>query len=503
MRSKSFSKPQRQSKIGVVFIFLTTLYKIIRGFWAVGAYVLFTSPSEKSLFYLVLGLAVLGGMVLIYSYVYYQKFIFHIDYEKDVFVLKKGVFSSEDTEISFDKIQQVDIQQSLLQRFIGVHSLIVDTAGGKEKEVKINAISKAKAEQLSTILMQVKEASETEIETEEAAVSTKKEAAEWSYKMTIATLIKIGISSNYFRGLAIIGVFFATIFQELNRWFKEYSNDFDAYVNNLPDPTENVSMLLLVAILLLLGSILITIIEVFIKYFNLKLKRTSSSLQLEMGLKNNKKITIQPRRVQLLQITTNPIQKKLNLHELKISVASSENNLQKSKIKIPGLGEKIVSKVNAFLYQTEETSFQETFKPHIVLFYRKLLFSLIPILLSLVLLFLTHYITIDLWVLLAVIYSAIMGTYQWFAFKSLRIIFSENFTYRKHGVWSKVEDRIETYKMQAVTVAEPYFYQKRNLVNLVFHTAGGDISFKAVDKQVLPYINFALYKIESSKKDWM
>jgi putative membrane protein len=74
---------------------------------------------------------------------------------------------------------------------------------------------------------------------------------------------------------------------------------------------------------------------------------------------------------------------------------------------------------------------------------------------------------------------------------------------KKQGVWTSREEVFEAFKMQAVTVKQPFWYKRRNLYNLVFHTAGGDVTFKAVNREVLPYINYLLYKVESSGRKWM
>lgn len=500
MHSQEFSVPHRQSEVGIVLIFLTTLYKLLRGFWAVGAYLIFSKPNGTILVYIVVGLVVLGVLVLGYSYVYYRKFIFHIDYEKEAFILQKGVFSSQNTEIPFDKIQQVNTEQSLLQRLINVHSLVIDTAGGEKKEAEIKAISKAKAHRLSEILMEMKEPETVEVSGNETEDSTFSQV-EWHYKMDFLTLLKIGISSNFLRGFTLLLVFFSTIYQEVSRWAGQYS--VDEYMNELPDPAASISTLLVIFLVVLMGSMLITVIEVFIKYFNLKLYRTKRSLHLEMGLKTNKKVSLQPRRVQWLQIKTNPIQKKLDLHELKISLASSEDSFGKSKLKIPGIGKAILEKVTTFLFTAEKSNFQKNFQPHIILFFRRFLFSLLPVLIGAIALFLTPFVDFKLFVLLAVLYSVLMGTYQFLSFKALELFITEDFLGKKHGVWNKRVGKIQAYKLQAITVSTPYFYKKRNLVNLTFHTAGGDISFPAVDKKILPFINYLLFKIEVSREDWM
>lgn len=504
MNDKPFAKPQRQSEIGVVLIFLSTLYKLLRGFWAIGAYFLIAGPSGKTLFYIILGLAVVGILVLIYSYRYYRKFLFHIDYEKKAFVLHKGVFQSDETEIHFDKIQQVYTKQSLIQRLIGIYGLTIDTAGSKEEEIEIKAISKSRANRLSEILMEGAQA--TPIEPVEDKSSPSRQVSQspiWSYRHDFWTLFKIGISTNYLRGLFVMLAFFSTIYQEFGRWQQDYSGVVDGYIEEIPNRFQPFSFIVLAVLALLILSILITVIEVFIKYFNLNLKCTEKHLEVEMGLKTSTKISLQPRRVQLLKTSTNPVQKRLDLHQINISLASSEDSFGKSKLKIPGLSKEILSKVNAFLYREKEDSFSDIFHPHKILFYRRLIFSMIPLLVFFVVWRIFDFLPLGIFLILSGAYVLVATLFQWFAYKSMKLTFAENFIYRKRGIWNRREARLETYKMQSITVRRPFYYRKKQLVDLVFHTAGGDLPFYAVGEKVLKYVDYGLYKIESSQKQWM
>ncbi|MFO7721459.1 MAG: PH domain-containing protein, partial [Gillisia sp.] len=229
MKADSFSEPQRQSGIGVLLIFLTTVYKFIRGFWVLGVYFLLKSPGGRILFFVGLGISILAILALIYSYWYYRKFLFHIDYSKEEFKLQKGVFSTEDIAIPFDKIQQVYLKRSILQRIINVYSLVIETAGSSDKEISIKAISKEKADVLSALLIKAKKnasIAETEKETEELQSLEKKEVL-WTHKLHLPDLLKIGLSTNYLRGLALIFVFFSTIFNELKPFVEDYSEGLD------------------------------------------------------------------------------------------------------------------------------------------------------------------------------------------------------------------------------------------------------------------------------------
>lgn len=502
MNSNLFEVPQRQSEIGIILIFLTRIFNILKGFWAIIVYLLFTGPDMATLIYIALGLGVMSFLVLIYSFVYYRKFLFHIDYKNQEFVLQEGVFNTEDIAIPFDRIQQVYIKRSILQRILNVNSFVVETAGSKKEEISIKAISNEKANQLLAILIKVKDKYSEKITDPEIAGEPSEDRL-WTHELGFLTLLKIGISTNYLRGLALIAAFFSTIYNEVRTVSEEHSELIQNYLDKLPGPMESISIFILIAVIVLFLSVLITVSEVFIKYFNLKLTQTKDSLELEMGLKTNTKVSLRPRRVQLLQVITNPVQKWLNLYEVRISLANSENELQKSKIKIPGLDQATVAKVNSFLYTGESSTFGETFTPDKLLLVRRLIFALIPALASYLIVFFVDALSFTTWLLLAGLYAVIAVIWQVLMFRSLRLIISEDFVYKKYGVWNKTEERLEIYKIQSISVFQPLWYEKKNLVNIIFHTAGGDISFRTVSKDVLTYINYMFYKIESNSRSWM
>lgn len=506
MASKSFSNPQRQSVLGVALIFSTTLYRFLRGFWILGVYFLLSDPSASTILYVILGILALGIVVLGYSWLYFRKFLFHIDYHKDEFVLQKGVFSTEDLAIPFDKIQQVYLKRSILQRIINVYSVVIETAGSKEDEVNIKALSGTDANLLTDILIKAKREAAPLAEGDQASASSyqvQEKRELWIHKLDVLTLLKIGISTNYARGFALVLAFFATIYNELNSVFRDYKDEFNEYYEQVPNLSGSVSIIVFLFVLLLVVSILITVLEVFIKYYGLKLVQTHESLELEMGLKTNTKVSLQPRRVQLTQIVTNPVQKRFNLYEARIALASSENSLQKKKIKIPGLGEDTVEKVESFLYGNFETNFEKKFRPHKLMLIRRLFIVLIPVLVSYLVLLRIPYIELYIWTISAACFMILGVIYQVLSYRSLQLVFTEEFLQKKQGVWNKKEELFEVFKMQSITVKQPLWYRRRNLVNVVFHTAGGDVSFRAVDKQILAYINYVLYKAESTGRKWM
>jgi len=507
MNPEAYGNPQRQSIAGILLIFISSLYKLFRTFWALGAYLLVSGPSKTTLIYTALGLVLLVILTLAYSYLYYRKFIFYIDYKREELVLEKGIFSTESTAIPFDKIQQVYFKRSILQRIIKVYSLVIETAGSNQKEVEIKAVSEEDANKLSKILLKAK-AEKTEVDSleNESTHSEENDEVFWTHKVGILTLLKIGISTNYLRGLSLVFAFVMTLYNRINTYFKDRMEDVEVYFDQFSGILQSIGYLAVLFVLLLLLSISITIIEVFIKYYGLKIQQNKDKMEVEMGLKTNTKVSLQPRRLQLMRIKTNPVQQRFNLYEAQISLSSSENELQKNKIKIPGLGKEIVEKIKYFLYpESSKTSFSSIFRPDKLLLFRKISLAMFPVLIFLPLWYFTAFINLQLWAVLAISGLYIIGalTLQILAFRARKLIITEEFLQKKTGFWNKTEETLELFKIQSISVKQPIWYRRKNLVNVVFHTAGGDLRFYAVNTGIIQYVNYVLYKAEVSSKNWM
>ena len=150
---KQFNQPQRQSSIGVLVMFVDTLQLWARGLWPV-ILIYFVKFKQLNSIYLTLGLIAFLLVIGIVAYLKYLNFTFHLDSENDEFIINEGVLNKKRTIIQLERIQQVDINQSFLQRLIGVYELNVDTAGSAKKEGRIKAISHPLAVALKTKLLE-------------------------------------------------------------------------------------------------------------------------------------------------------------------------------------------------------------------------------------------------------------------------------------------------------------------------------------------------------------
>lgn len=134
--TSNFSQPQRQSLVGIVVLFANTVQKTVRAFWPLVIVWLVRIETMNKL-------VLFGGTVFVllllalFSYLQYHYFTFHIDEETEEFVIQKGVFNKTRITIQLHKIQQVNINQSLIQKLVNVHKLEIDTAGSDKKKLQL------------------------------------------------------------------------------------------------------------------------------------------------------------------------------------------------------------------------------------------------------------------------------------------------------------------------------------------------------------------------------
>lgn len=503
MPDHDFTQPQRQSTVGLVLIFATSLYHIARNLWVVVFYFVIGEFSPRTIFLAGAALFLVLLLSLAYSIIYYLNFKFHIDEKNEEFVLQKGVFSTDVINLPFRKIQQVNFKRDILQRVIGVYSVVVETAGSQEKEVEIKALNYEKANALAEKLMARAEEERQEEGTEELFEGEVEErnktkaSPQWEHKVSLLTLFKLGLTSNYLRGVGIIIAFYFTLREQFM-----FNEEVSAQLQE-PEVFWTQSKFTLIIFLLLVGMI-ITVGEVVMKYFGLHLQKFKDTLQVEMGLRNNTKVNLRASRIQLLQVLTNPIQKRMDLYQIKIALASSENDLEKNQIKVVGLPPDIVRQVKEYFY-TGSTKEDLFILPSKFLLWRKISRAMIPLILfSAFLFFYTPLITISWFFTIALLYIFLVSIYNYLYFKRLKLGVSSEFLIKHSGVWLKKEEYLEAFRLQAISMSQPLWYRRRGIVNLTFHSAGGDISFPMVKKErVKPLFNYLLYKIESSERAWM
>ncbi len=249
---------------------------------------------------------------------------------------------------------------------------------------------------------------------------------------------------------------------------------------------------------------LINIGRTIIKYFDYSITKQKGSLLLSYGLINTESTILKPEKVQIVNISRNYFQKKLNVLEIKIKQAVSDEKKQKKAIiEIPGCNTSERDEILKLIFkQLPEKGVM--MPPN----FRKLVFSIfLTIVLPLTgFYFLGKKVDAALfeYTHFAIFYTVFSLVIHFFGFRNYRLFISENHIIKQSGAWDVDNEIIEIKKIQAITTSQLFWHKNLNIGSLTLHTAGGSISFYLgkYDK-IKEYVNLWLYEIETSDSNWM
>lgn len=503
---EKFSQPQRQSIVGILVMFVYSLKGFVKALWPVLVIWLFKFDEVNKLYFFG-GIIVFFVITGIISYLRYLNFTFYINQENDEFIITEGIFNKTKTAIQLNKIQQVNINQSLIQRLVGVYELTVDTAGSNKKEGNIKAIAHNLALDLKArLLLNENQTSikSHEIETSTEILNKKTTEAEVPFiKISFLSLLKIGITSNYVRSFFILLAFFFTIFDHIKQ-LTGRDVLHDEKIEDYVDTSQVAKVTLMVFIIFFLAVIMVNLVKTVFKYFNYTIARQKGSLLLSFGLLNTKSTILKPEKVQITSITQNFFQKKMNVLGIKITQATGgEKENDKSSIEIPGCNDFEKEAILKLLFQKIPEK-GVRLKPN----FRKLGFSLF---LSIGLPLIGYYFFRDLLLEqlpiidnFALFFVILIGVIQFFLFKNNRLYINDDFIIHQSGAWDITNQIIVPSKIQAISTSQLFWHKNIDIGSITLHTAGGNISFQLGNFTALKkYTNLWLYRMETSDSNWM
>ena len=500
-----FSQPQRQSIIGIFVMFVYSLQGYAKALGPI-LVIWIIKSNELNKSYLLAGTLAVFAVIGVISYFKYLNFTFYIDPENDEFVISEGIFNKTKTAIQLYKIQQVNINQSFIQRLVGVYELAVDTAGTNKKEGDIKAISHELALDLKARLLENKKKRIVDdLDIDQIQISSEKQVdADVPFiKIGFLSLLKIGITSNYVKSFFVLLAFFLTLSDHIKQIT---GRDVlrDENIEDYVDKSQLFYAFLILFVIFFLAVIVLNLVKTVFKYFDYKITRQKGSLLISFGLLNTKSTIVKPEKVQITTVKQNYFQKKMNVLELKIKQANGgKKEEHKSAIEIPGCDKLEKDAILKLLFQKIPEK-GVMLKPN----FRKLGFS---VFLTIGLPLLGFYFVRDFVLTqmpaidyLVVIFVVFIGLIQFFKFKNNRLFINNDFIILQSGAWDIRNEIIEPGKIQAITVSQLFWHKNINIGSLTLHTAGGNIAFQLGNfTAIKQYVNLWLYEIETSDSNWM
>lgn len=497
---QDFSQPQRQSAAGIAIMFAYNFQHSIRVMVIPIALSLIRSKS-LNYWYLLIALLAFVVALAIYSYLSYLKFTFFLDEEKQEFVINRGILSRQNLTIRLDKIQQVNINQSLIQRLIGVYSLDIDTAGSDKKEASIKAVDHLRATILREKLLNRSQAA--------GAVELAEESkAAPMLKLSASTLLKVGLTSNYGASMALLSGFIFAMIETLRSYveaFRIKENPVEALIGKGMS-FFSICVLIGMALLIVLGT---NIIRNFLKYYNFEIIRRPDSLAINAGLFTKHNTLLKPNKVQISTFSQNYFQKKFRFINMKIKQASyttadeTDKDHKSTDIDIPGCNDFERDEILKMIFEQLPVKGTVFLPNHRFIFLSTMLNIVIPVLIFIAA-GLWAYRPIHQYFFLIIPYVLIAGTMLYFEFIHHRLYISEGHIIKKSGIWDVEHQILEPHKIQCLTAKQYFWHKKADIGHLILHTAAGAIYFKYGNySDIHRMLNYWLFKLESGKKDWM
>lgn len=497
--SYTFSDFSKQSPKGIFIIYFAEIYRVIKLFW-IFLFIIFKDFSKFSSYgaiYIYLGIGLLLSLLLLRAYLIYINFQFKI--ENQHFILKKGILKKTLVEIPFHRIQNINFKQNIVQQIIGVFEVSIETAGSKDTEIAIKALSLEKAEALKAAISKAKE---LDIEVVE------KQEIEPIIKISFFSLLKVSLTENHLQNLflffAIVIGFFNQI-QQISESFGK-AEALDGYIS---ESTSNLSasvvLVTILVILLTLIALISSFVKVFLIHFNLRAYLKDDAFEINQGLLTKKSIVLKKQKIQNVTISTNPLKRLIGISFItfKQAVSGKVNNAKKEKlIRLVGCKKYQIEIVKESIFKT--LNVENNIKNNPDSYYKKRIFFWTS-LFFLVLYSVTYYFISHM----EVFYSLLMVTplAVFLILKKVKKRFyqiSDEMLIVGKGLLETHLVYLDIFKVQNIKMKQSIFQKRSNVADLVLQTASGKIEIPCIAyNEAVKIYNHTLYKVETSNAPWM
>lgn len=498
--SYNFSLPNKLDKKALFLVLGTTLYTVARAAWPIIALMVVKREFKSWYFFAVIGVIILATFV--------RKLInyFYFSYQVvgDELIIKKGWLNKSTTVVKLDKIHEVNLNQKFTHKIIGLYLVNIDTAGSSSTEIEINGIDFQKALALKDVLTSSVETNQdsTTILSEENDETIIDDQSADKIKISLISLIKIGLTRNYLQTFGLLIAFSFQIIDQLQDFF--YKDDASVYDDIFEASYDE--YLGLVGVAIFFGLIALVVIfnlaRTLLTYYNYQINLKDKHLTASYGLTDSHIISVPANKVQMFQFQQNYFQKLMNLFEVKIKqVESNEDNKKKKGLIIPGANHLELNTLFNVIFGRNLSDLKNGYKPHIRVLAIKIAILCIPAIIALIILYFTDSLLFS-WVILPFFILGCLLIYM--GYKNEKMIFKDDFVILKSGIWDISTTYLPIDKIQKVSISQSYFQEKRQIGSLNLYTAAGIVTLYYYDFNMLQrMVNEILYKIEKNKHSWI
>jgi putative membrane protein len=390
-----------------------------------------------------------AGAVAAWQTAYYRRYEYELT--EDTFDIFSGVLSRREREIPYDRIQNVSIDRSVFQRFVGLATVELETAGGEGAEAALRYVSEDEAKRLQDELSERKRTSN------DRSTSSASENQDLVYEITRPELALLGVVSFDIRLVPFVVVSLSTVSQQFESVF--LSTGF--LVATAP----------LIGLGLYLVSAAFSGLYAMASFYGFRLWRSTDEVRYERGLFQRSSGTIPLKKIQTLFISENVLKRIAGYATLQVETAGFwPGEGGGSRAAVPIAKRDRIEQLARDIEPYESIEFERPPKRARQRYaVRYLLVIGVLVAAGWAGTVLTEYSYPWYAVALLVLFVPVAAHLKWTQ-RGYALLDSHVVT--RNGFWSRRTDIVPYHRIQTVIASQTIFQRNRNLATLTIDTAG-------------------------------
>jgi putative membrane protein len=418
-----------------------------------------TSSILSSLGLIVIGMLFVAGR----EFAYVKRYEYHVT--SDTFDIESGVFSRREREIPFERIQNVDIAQNVVQRLLGIAEVRLETAGGGGTEARLRYVSRTEANRLQELISDRKRgATERDLEATDDVL----------FELDSRELAILGVTSANVRLLGLIAVGLSLVGSPVAA----------------QQVSPRIGLLLLLGPLFAIASVVllwvVSGVQAVLRYYGFRLVRHEDELRYQRGLLQQYNGTIPLSKIQTLMIRENVLARTAGYGNLVIETAGyapGQDDTVESAVPIARRDRLLeLARTIENVGELDFTRPPKRARTRYVARYT------IVVGLFTALLGLANWVTgeLGLWYLGASVWILVPPAAH-FKWSHIGYDYDDDYVVTRSGFWTRRTTIVPYYRIQTVSDSQSIFQQRRDLGTLVVDTAssggfwGGDAIARDID----------------------
>ena len=453
--------------------------------------------------------AIVGGLVvfiLLGGFVRYWTFLFLLHDNR--IEIKTGLLERKYTDLPFERIQNVKIDQPIYYRWLQLVIITLDTAGSAKEEAAIVAVSLDYAERLKQHVMQCKLRGAADDTNEESSVEPSNTNV--LNTRSVADLVLHGITNN--RVWILVGAaapFYDDVYGVVFGWIEDMQPQVEQMLGTGSSQFWYLSVVgVLFAVVLMASLALLSIAGSIFVFYGYTLLKEGDRYIRRSGLVNKQEVGMKQSRVQMVRMKQDWLDvllKRINLYlEQNVTGNNVETNELKAnnKLLVPSVTPTEANSISADVFPhhnirgIEYSPISPRYLIHV------LCLRLLPLyILALTLAIGAHSIVGSL-VGVAILGLAVGGAYiRW---KRWGVAFDANYIYIRRGLLGVDYECFPYEKIQQVRFKQSVFMRNKALASPHFILASGKARVPFLPQETANHIlNKGLHRVESEKPKWM